>query len=120
MDIIVMQRKFRADDLVRTASFLKRELEGRNAALEYLTQNKANRIIYAFDSDIIITRCAPWITGPPGEDDNNGYGVIFSAADRDEFDTRETRRAETIASILAIISGENFSFAWFVVSISLA
>jgi hypothetical protein len=102
MDIIVMQRKFRADDLVRTAAFLKRELEGRNAALEYLTQNKANRIIYAFDSDIIITRCAPWITGPPREDDNNGYGVIFSAADRDEFDTRETRRAETIASILAI------------------
>lgn len=96
--------KSRADDFVRTAAFLKREFIGRNASVEF-GSNKANRTIYVFDSDVIVTKCAPWITGPIGERDNNGYGAIFLGQNDDPNDPlggeTTAKKAEQVASILA-------------------
>jgi hypothetical protein len=94
-----------ADDFVRTAAFLKRELEGRNATVAYMAANKDNRTIYIFDTNVIITKCAPWITGPFGSDENSGWGVIFSDPAADSHDekirTQLDKKAESIVSILA-------------------
>lgn len=89
------------DEFVRTAAFLKREFEGRNNTWDFLEEDQARRVIYIFDTDVIITKCAPWITGPAGQ--RNGYGEIFNedlAEIRIDRTTRE-KKAESVASILA-------------------
>jgi hypothetical protein len=93
-----------SDEFVRTAAFLKREFEGRNATVAFTEANRRNRVVYAFDTDIIKTKCAPWIKGPKGERDNNGYGSIFA----DEIgsftsldSSQQAKKAESVAHILA-------------------
>ena len=99
-------RNTRADDFVRTAAFLKREFEGRKTTVEFIEKDNANRTIYVFDSDVIKTKCAPWITGPIGETDNNGYGAIFFNDSNESLGSeldriQQAKQAESIASILA-------------------
>ena len=88
----------RSEEFVRTAAFLKREFEGRNLSERDETRN----VIYVFDSDIIKTKCAPWVTGPAGK--GHGYGAIFSEefpANVAAVSSEQEKKAEQIASILA-------------------
>lgn len=111
----------RYSQLIKTAIFLRREHLGRSANMVFETTG-AGRTIYVFDSDVVITRCAPWITGPKTEDEDgeaaknakeargqNGYGEIFEppleafspAPDGDERGLLRRRHAENVALSLA-------------------
>lgn len=66
------------------AAFLRREMQGREHRKAYLRKSAERggpprRLIYIFDTNVIVSYCAPWIAGPRDVDGRNGSGVVFPA-----------------------------------------
>jgi hypothetical protein len=66
---------------VSRAAFLRREMLGREACRDYLRSRpekcEARRLIYIFDTTVVVSYCAPWLAGPLESDGRNGFGAIF-------------------------------------------
>ncbi|MBN9364498.1 MULTISPECIES: hypothetical protein [unclassified Devosia] len=88
-----------SNNLVFNAAFVRREHFGKDSSRRFRAEPDAAEI-YVYDTNIIITLCAPWITGPLGIGvTHNGYGEIFPAyAEAGELGDR---RAEKLARQLA-------------------
>lgn len=88
-----------SNNLVYNAAFVRREHFGKDSSRRFRAEPDAAEI-YVYDTNIVITLCAPWITGPLSiGDTHNGYGEIFPAyAEEGELGAR---RAEKLARQLA-------------------
>ncbi|MCE8006398.1 hypothetical protein [Aestuariivita sp.] len=96
--------------LVRNAAFVAYEGQKAKALMRWERQNEDRRVVFLFDTDVIKTLCAPWITGPVNERNlGDGYGQIlpqrplldFDPDERQKLLGIERRKAESIAWLLA-------------------
>lgn len=81
---MVESRETRRSFLSR-AAFLRREMQGRESRRDYLringdAQDAPRRLIYIFDTSVVVSYCAPWLAGPLDSDGRNGGGVVFPPA----------------------------------------
>lgn len=97
-------------ELVRNAAFVAHEGRKAKQLADWLSAREDRHVIYVFDTDIIVSHCAPWRSGPI--DDvflGRGYGQILPPQpyDDDSAETRqralfeEKRRAEAVCWLLA-------------------
>lgn len=82
------------------AAFLAREFRGRSY------YGNKNNTIYVYDTDVIISYCAPWLTGPGRDQNGNGYGEPISFRSPEDINykidaLRRRNRATAVAFILA-------------------
>lgn len=76
---------------------------------QWLEDDKTNQALLVFDTDVIVTNCAPWEDGPLSENGLNGTGQILplkltaylSPDERNEIQAQEKKHAEFIAKLLA-------------------
>ncbi|MET4323605.1 hypothetical protein [Bradyrhizobium sp. RT5a] len=97
-------------ELVRSAAFVAHEGRKAKQLAGWLTAEDDRHVLYVFDTDIIVSHCAPWRSGPV--DDvflGRGYGQILPPKpyDDDSPQNRQTalfeekRRAEAVCWLLA-------------------
>ena len=97
-------------ELIRNAAFVAHEGRKAFALARWRAKSEKHRVVYVFDTDVIVAHCAPWRTGPA--DDKflgRGYGQvlpqkplqIFSAEERQQAISEERRRAEVVCWLLA-------------------
>ena len=96
-------------EFLKTAAFLRREFMGTELESEASLENIPRNVIYTFDSNVIVSKCAPWITGPANVDHLSGFGEIFTGSNRvppkenqnRDFEQDPAKKAELIAELLA-------------------
>jgi len=92
-------------NFIKSASFLRREFEGRNQ-LNRLKFDRKFQFIYIFDTNVIVSKCAPWINGPRQPNGRPGYGEFFvsehsSSEEVKALSEEENLRAEKTLAIVA-------------------
>ncbi len=96
-------------EIIRNAAFVAHEGQKARKLTRWLQHDERRRVIFLFDTDVIVTYCAPWLTGPTDDKSlGNGYGQIlplrpfeeFSADERQALLFKERRRAEGVGWLL--------------------
>src|SRR5947209_4952894 len=97
--------------LVQNAAFAALESSKRLALRDYASKAD-HAIIYVYDTDIIVTNCAPWRQGPvlvDGKRFVGGYGQVLPlrptydlyVQERLKISGKEARQAEAVAQLIA-------------------
>lgn len=95
-------------ELIRNAAFVAHEGQKARELARWREDGDAREVIYVFDTDVIKTYCAPWISGPADEL-GQGYGQVlplrplqdYAVDQRHSVLFEERRRAESVAWLLA-------------------
>lgn len=99
-----------AAQLIMNAAFVAYETQKAKAQTAWLAADEKRRIIYVFDTDVVKTWCAPWLTGPIDPVSfGNGYGQVLPPQIIAESDDNKKQRifateraqAEAVAWLLA-------------------
>ncbi|WP_038384605.1 hypothetical protein [Bradyrhizobium elkanii] len=97
--------------LVQNAAFAALEGSKRTALRSYLS-GQGRKVIYVYDTDIIVTNCAPWSQGPVVHETERwvgGYGQVLplrptydlELQERLGISREEDRQAEAVAQLIA-------------------
>jgi hypothetical protein len=97
--------------LVQNAAFAALESSKRAALRDYVSR-AGHAVIYVYDTDIIVTNCAPWRQGPvllDGKRWTGGYGQVLPLKPTYDLDVqehlkisgKEARQAEAVAQLIA-------------------
>lgn len=97
-------------ELIRNAALVAYEGRKAKAISRWLDESTRNRVVYVFDTDVIVSHCAPWRMGPADDEFlGRGYGQILpqkplgglSEDGRQAVIAQERRRAEAVCWLLA-------------------
>lgn len=95
--------------LIANAAFVAHEGQKAKFLADWLAGSKRRKVIYVFDTSIIVALCAPWRNGPSLDQRPDGVGQILplrplsmmSVNDRHAQIDDEAQRAEAVAWVLA-------------------
>jgi hypothetical protein len=96
-------------ELIRNAAFVAYEGRKAKALSDWVAAVPGRRIVYVYDTDVIVAHCAPWKSGPADDDFlGRGYGQILPLMPlgnrppdkRVSMKAVERRRAEAVCWLL--------------------